>query len=128
MNAVWSEQRMAKLANRIDLAVVLNDGALPGSPDLAFWQWVGDDGRLTGLAVYVHGCFWHGHGCARSREPKVNAAFWRNKVLRNKRRDARVRRECRKIGWRTMVVWECLLWKDSDKQMRRLARALGMKP
>lgn len=73
---------------------------LPGRPDLVM------KGRR--LVVFVHGCFWHGHDCARgARVPKANAAYWRAKVDRNRARDARVVAELEAAGWRVLVVWEC---------------------
>lgn len=71
---------------------------LPGSPDFL----------LPGLraAMFVHGCFWHGHGC-RIASPKTNRAYWRNKLLRNRHRDRRVHRELNRLGWTVLTVWEC---------------------
>lgn len=78
----------------------LHDKRLPGTPDIVFAR--------ARLAVFVHGCFWHCHGCERSqRLPKANADFWRTKLARNVERDAEVQRRLRDLGWRTVVVWEC---------------------
>lgn len=75
---------------------------LPGRPDLAF------PGRK--LAVFVHGCFWHGHDCPRgARQPKSNREYWRTKIARNQARDQRVLEQLALIGWRACVVWECEL-------------------
>lgn len=73
---------------------------LPGRPDLAFTR--------RRRAVFVHGCFWHGHDCPRgARAPKTNAEFWRAKIARNRERDAEVAAALTAIGWRRIVVWEC---------------------
>ncbi|HPA37220.1 MAG TPA: DNA mismatch endonuclease Vsr [Phenylobacterium sp.] len=73
---------------------------LPGSPDIVL------PGRR--LAVFVHGCFWHGHDCARgARVPKANRDYWVAKVDRNRARDARNRAELEALGWRVETVWEC---------------------
>jgi len=78
----------------------LHDKRLPGTPDIVF-------GRAR-LAVFVHGCFWHSHGCSRSeRLPKSNADFWRTKLARNVDRDNEAQGQLRALGWRTAVVWEC---------------------
>lgn len=75
---------------------------LPGKPDLVF------PGRRK--AVFVHGCFWHGHDCRRgARQPKTNAEYWRAKIARNIDRDARTRAALGAAGWRSLVVWECEL-------------------
>ena len=73
---------------------------LPGRPDVVM------KGRR--VAVFVHGCFWHGHDCPRgSRKPKANADYWAAKIERNRVRDARVQSELRAAGWRVVTVWEC---------------------
>jgi DNA mismatch endonuclease (patch repair protein) len=73
---------------------------LPGSPDLA--------NRTQRWAIFVHGCFWHRHpGCGRTTTPKRNRAFWEAKFEANQIRDKRVRARLRKLGYRTLVVWEC---------------------
>jgi DNA mismatch endonuclease, patch repair protein len=92
-----------------------NDG-LPGSPDFAFWN-----GRL---AVFVHGCYWH--GCSKCwRLPWTNTAFWAEKVVANWRRDLRARRKLAKMGWSTMVVWEHQLKGDKCMiQAHRVKRRL----
>ncbi len=78
----------------------LNGAGLPGKPDLVF-------GAL-GKAVFVHGCFWHGHDCARgARMPKQNAEYWRAKIARNVARDGAALKALRADGWRALVVWEC---------------------
>jgi DNA mismatch endonuclease (patch repair protein) len=75
--------------------------------------------------IFVHGCFWHGHHCARgARVPKANRAYWVAKVARNKTRDGRVRRALKGLGWRSLVVWECEL-SNSDTLRRRLSRFLS---
>ncbi|MNT81396.1 Very short patch repair protein [compost metagenome] len=62
------------------------------------------------LALFVHGCFWHGHDCPRgARKPQANADYWRNKIDRNRARDARVSAELTAAGWRVLTVWECSL-------------------
>jgi len=56
----------------------------------------------------VHGCFWHGHDCARGgRQPKANADYWRAKIGRNRERDGRNATALRAGGWAVITVWEC---------------------
>lgn len=75
---------------------------LPGKPDLVF------PGRKK--AIFVHGCFWHGHSCrAGTNRPRTNRSYWRRKLERNRARDTAARSALRKIGWETMVIWECQL-------------------
>ncbi len=78
----------------------LGGAGLPGRPDLVM------KGRRT--AVFVHGCFWHGHDCARgSRKPKANEAYWTGKIGRNRARDSAAQAALEDSGWRVVVVWEC---------------------
>jgi DNA mismatch endonuclease (patch repair protein) len=89
---------------------------LPGSPDVVM------SGRR--LAIFVHGCFWHGHDCARgSRVPKANRDYWLAKVARNSARDARNVADLTGAGWRIETIWECQM-KDRDALGARLATLL----
>jgi DNA mismatch endonuclease (patch repair protein) len=64
------------------------------------------------LAVFIDGCFWHACPTCR-RMPKSRTDFWHTKIDENRRRDNRVRRKLRNIGYRTMRVWEHELKRDS---------------
>jgi DNA mismatch endonuclease (patch repair protein) len=95
----------------------LNRADLPGKPDIVL------AGRR--LAVFVHGCFWHGHDCARgARVPKANRDYWVGKVGRNRTRDAAARDRLAALGWRVETVWECEL-KDAPALEARVAGWLG---
>lgn len=75
---------------------------LPGRPDLVF------PGRRK--VIFVHGCFWHRHNhCALARLPKSRVEFWLPKLTRNKRRDAAQRGALTRMGWSSLVIWECEL-------------------
>ncbi|MCA9879050.1 MAG: hypothetical protein KC442_14760, partial [Thermomicrobiales bacterium] len=63
----------------------------------------------TPLAVFVHGCFWHWHGCKRSRMPEANHEYWVGKIARNVERDKRNLAELVSQGWEVSVIWECEL-------------------
>ena len=91
----------------------LGGDGLPGKPDIVM------KGRRA--VVFVHGCFWHGHDCARgSRKPKANADYWAAKIGRNVARDADVAARLIAEGWRVITVWECDL-KASDTAARLVA-------
>lgn len=64
------------------------------------------------IAVFVDGCFWHGHDCRLSR-PKQNAEFWAAKLERNMSRDKTVTREFERRGWTVVRIWECELRKKN---------------
>lgn len=86
--------------------------ALPGSPDLA--------NQRAGWALFVHGCFWHGHeGCRLYRLPKTNPDFWQAKVEANRARDLRKEEALRELGLKVVVVWQCEL-SDPARLRRRL--------
>ena len=73
---------------------------LPGRPDIVM--------RSRRAVILVHGCFWHLHeGCGLARLPKSRPEYWPRKLLRNRERDQRNSRELARLGWRTLVVWEC---------------------
>ena len=92
---------------------------LPGRPDIAYL------GRKT--AIFVHGCFWHGHDCARgARAPKANAAYWAQKIARNRARDAAAGAALAALGWRVLTLWECELKRDDlEARLRAFVCAGG---
>lgn len=87
---------------------------LPGMPDMVI------QGQKK--AIFVHGCFWHGHkGCRRAGIPETNKEFWEQKIDGNIARDRRNLRELKKMGWEVLVLWQCQI-KDETKLMNRLLR------
>ena len=92
---------------------------LPGKPDLA---WIG-----RRLAVFVHGCFWHGHDCAEGiRKPKSNRDYWIPKICRNQQRDAKNIVSLHEAGWSVLVIWDCEISKK-DHLSKKLQRFLSSK-
>jgi DNA mismatch endonuclease (patch repair protein) len=90
----------------------LHGAALPGRPDIVLPR--------HRTVVFVHGCFWHRHGCRLSSEPATRRAFWREKFARNRARDQRTARALRNLGWRVVTVWECSL-RTTDRRERAIA-------
>lgn len=86
---------------------------LPGRPDIVLTRYRS--------VVFVHGCFWHLHGCSHSSLPKTRRAWWRAKLFENRRRDRRNVRLLRKAGWRVYVVWECGI---EERNLRSLIRKI----
>src|SRR5574340_1207838 len=83
----------------------LESADLPGTPDLVF--------RVLRVAVFVHGCFWHGHDCAHGRVvARSNTAYWNAKLAANRARDARKSDERRRLGWCVIEIWECRIRSD----------------
>jgi DNA mismatch endonuclease (patch repair protein) len=79
----------------------LHSPGVPGKPDIVFPAYK--------AAVFVHGCFWHGHDCRFFRLPGTRPDFWSAKIERNRARDAEVAAALKRAGWRRLVVWECTL-------------------
>ncbi|MGH7813161.1 MAG: very short patch repair endonuclease [Candidatus Binataceae bacterium] len=114
------ERRIRSLIHRLGFRFRLYQSNLPGKPDLVF--------PARRKAIFVHGCFWHGHRCARgSRVPKTNRSYWLEKIGRNRARDRRARDSLRRIGWKALVVWECALRNRANTE-KRLRAFLGRTP
>ncbi len=100
-----------RLAHRMGYRFRLHRKDLPGTPDLVF-------PRLRRI-IFVHGCFWHGHGCKRgARVPTHNRAYWIRKVARNAERDRQARVDLKALGWKCLIVWECQLKNTSVVESR----------
>jgi len=123
MRAVKSRDTSPELAVRALLRAFapgyrLHRKDIPGNPDIAYV------GRRQ--AIFVHGCFWHGHDCARgARIPKANADYWRVKIARNRARDEAHREKLAALGWRALTVWECEL-KDKAAVEKKLRKFVGL--
>lgn len=74
---------------------------LPGRPDIVLAK--------HRAAIFVNGCFWHGHDCPMYRQPADNREFWMKKIDRNRERDERAMSEIRNAGWRVLTIWECAM-------------------
>ena len=79
----------------------LHSPRICGKPDLVLSRYR--------AAIFVHGCFWHGHDCHLFKMPSTRSEFWRAKINRNRQRDAEVRTSVLENGWRYLIVWECAL-------------------
>jgi DNA mismatch endonuclease, patch repair protein len=92
-----------------------HDRKLPGKPDLVF--------SSRQKVIFLHGCFWHGHRCRLGRLPKSRREYWIPKINGNRARDEKDQKVLRKLGWKSLTVWECEL-KSFDKLMTRIERFL----
>lgn len=112
------EMKVRRVLRAAGVGYRLGGCGLPGRPDVVM------KGRRT--ALFVHGCFWHGHDCPRgARAPKGNADYWAAKIARNKGRDARVTEDLRAAGWRVVTLWECQM-KGADWAERLVAEVRGL--
>jgi DNA mismatch endonuclease (patch repair protein) len=111
-----TEKRLASLLRAAGLAGWRRHQLLPGRPDFVWAR--------VKLAVFVDGCFWHGHHCGRNLTPRTNAKAWREKLKANQARDRQATRRLRKGGWSVIRVWECQLAKAPGPCLSRIAKAL----
>ena len=84
----------------------LHGRGLPGKPDIVF--------KKRKRAVFVHGCFWHRHGCKRTTHPKSRRDYWQDKFAKNVARDRRNTALLADDGWDVFVAWECEIDSDED--------------
>jgi DNA mismatch endonuclease (patch repair protein) len=99
--------------HRAGLRFRIHNRSLPGRPDIVLAK--------HRTVVFVHGCFWHRHGCSLSSEPATRRAFWRDKFARNVARDKRTAAALRRAGWRVLTVWECSL-RTTARREQAIAR------
>ena len=91
-------------------------GELPGRPDLVFTK--------RHAVIFVHGCFWHRHGCRKTYSPKTRQEFWQEKFRGNVTRDKRNQKLLADAGWRVLIVWECEIESDHST-LDRIVDFLG---
>jgi len=96
------ERLVRKLVHALGYRYRLHRRDLPGKPDLTF--------ASKRKVIFVHGCFWHGHGiaeCPDRRLPKSNLTYWGPKLARNQQRDRDAQAALEQAGWQVLVVWDC---------------------
>jgi DNA mismatch endonuclease (patch repair protein) len=104
MRAVKSEKslpemRVRKAIHRAGFRYRLHAKDLPGKPDLVFPRYK--------TVLFINGCFWHWHGCPRTRMAKSNTDYWQVKIEKNVRRDRDNHAQLRRSGWIAIIIWEC---------------------
>ncbi len=88
--------------------------SLPGSPDIVLPRFR--------AAIFVHGCFWHGHDCHLFRWPSTHENFWREKIGRNRIVDTLAGVALSEAGWRCGIIWECALKGRTRLQLETVIR------
>ena len=89
-----------------------NVSSMPGKPDVVLPKYK--------AVIFVHGCFWHRHGCKRSTTPKTRVEYWTQKFARNVENDQKHNDDLRAQGWRVLTVWECEINHDFESTMERV--------
>lgn len=97
----------------------VNYKALPGKPDIVFTK--------KKIAVFIHGCYWHGHNCKTryAHASQSNKAYWVPKIQRTKERDQEHIRDLQDLGWKVLVLWECEIRLNFEGTMNRLQHFLS---
>jgi len=79
----------------------IHQSDLPGKPDLVLPKYK--------AAIFIHGCFWHGHECHLFKWPSTRADFWKMKINRNREKDRESLEKLHEQQWRVLIIWECAI-------------------
>ena len=86
---------------------------LPGNPDIVFTS--------RKKVIFVNGCFWHGHNCKKAALPTTNKRFWEKKLTGNKERDKRNLAKLKTMGWKSLIIWQCKIKKNTlENQINKI--------
>lgn len=110
-----TEMRFVRLLRQHSISGWRRRFALIGKPDIVFPK--------QKIAVFLDGCFWHGHPC-RNISPKSHRSYWQNKIQSNIERDKRVNRTLRSQSWRVIRIWECKITSAPEAALKRLKMTL----
>ena len=108
-----TEEKLIKILSELGIKGWRRKYMVKGHPDFVFLE--------KRIAVFVDGCFWHGHDCRNTR-PAANAEYWERKRNRNIQHDREVSESFKKRGWQVIRVWECeLKRKNWDTLLKKLS-------
>ena len=94
-----------------------NVANLPGKPDIVLPKYQ--------TVVFIHGCFWHRHnGCKGATIPKTRQNYWMSKFEQNVENDKKHYDDLQKMGWRSIVIWECEINKHFEEKMEKLIKEI----
>jgi DNA mismatch endonuclease, patch repair protein len=106
------ELRVRRAIHAQGLRYRLHRKDLPGTPDIVLPRWK--------TVIFVHGCFWHGHGCAKGKPPKSRQDYWNPKLDGNFSRDRTKKELLESLGWKVLVIWECETRDDPERLGTRI--------
>ncbi|HXQ37719.1 MAG TPA: DNA mismatch endonuclease Vsr [Anaerolineales bacterium] len=112
----WPELAVQDIVRSLGFQFTVKVGDLPGTPDLA--------NETQRWAIFVHGCYWHAHGCHLWKIPSTNREYWKDKFRANQERDKRKLKELRTLGYSCLTVWQCEL-RNPPHTKRKLMRFLS---
>ncbi len=102
------EYIVRSILHRAGFRYRLHDPKIPGKPDIVLPKYK--------AAIFVHGCFWHRHeNCKNATIPSTNREFWENKFSQNVKRDNQVSSALENIGWKRIVIWECIIVQTPER-------------
>lgn len=110
------EKLVRRLLHRLGYRFRLHRKDLPGRPDIVF--------SPRKKVIFVHGCFWHGHGCSKGQLPKSKLEYWAPKISSNKERDKKQIMQLKKLGWKVCVVWQCEI-EFTEELQQKLKEFIG---
>lgn len=105
------EMKVRRVLHAMGYRFRLHRKDLPGKPDIVLPK--------HRKAIFVHGCFWHSHGCSKGQLPKSRLDYWLPKLERNAARDREKVEELETLGWKVLVIWQCEI-QDADALRKRL--------
>lgn len=112
------ELLIRKSLHALGLRYRLHSREIIGHPDMVLQKWR--------VLIFVHGCFWHWHGCRLSKLPSTRTEFWQSKLRGNRERDEKIIKQLINSGWRCVIIWECALrGKSGKKNLENIAVELA---
>lgn len=103
-----TELRLIDVFNQYGIKGWRRNYQVKGHPDFVFFS--------CKVAIFVDGCFWHGHDCRNTR-PSDNAEYWNKKRERNMKHDIEITALFEKRGWKVLRIWECELRKKKETDL-----------
>lgn len=95
-----TEIKLIELFHQLQITGWRRNYQVKGHPDFVFLE--------KRIAIFVDGCFWHGHDCRNTR-PTDNQEYWQKKRARNIKHDEEITQYFENRGWKVIRVWECEL-------------------
>lgn len=113
-----TELRLIKIFKENGVTGWKRNYPVKGHPDFVFLK--------QRIAVFVDGCFWHGHDC-RNTSPSANEEFWRKKRERNIKHDKEITELFESRGWTVIRIWECeLKQQNCERTLLKIKKYLSL--
>lgn len=114
-----TELRLIEIFKQNEIKGWRRNYPVKGHPDFVFLE--------KKIAVFVDGCFWHGHDCRNTR-PEDHKEYWQKKREQNAKHDQEVTAMFERRGWTVLRIWECELKRENEKKLtERCSQLLDIK-